>query len=127
MAKPFTDERINLKVEDGIAYAELYIEDITLEVAMQMVETRYNVTNGNVYPVVVDISRIKSVTKEARDFLSGGKATEKISAAALYTNSLISRIVANFFLGFSRPDIPIRIFTSKAEALKWAKHYIAHN
>ncbi|MGZ5282130.1 MAG: DUF7793 family protein [Bacteroidia bacterium] len=123
MAIAFTDERINLKVEDGIAYAELYIEDITLAAAEQMVELRYKVTDGEEYPVLIDISRIKSVTKEARDFLSEGKAVEKISAAALYTNSLISRIVANFFLGFNRPAIPIKIFTSKDEAVKWAKHY----
>jgi hypothetical protein len=123
MVRTFADDRINLKVEDGVAFAELYVEDITLKIAKQMVETRYDITDGNIYPVIIDISNIKSVSKDARVFLSEGKAVEKISAAALYTNSLVSRIVANFFWGFNRPDIPIRIFTNKAEALRWAKNY----
>src|SRR5687768_8624108 len=123
MVKTFADKHINLKVEDGVAFAELYVEDITLKVAKQIVETRYEITDGETYPVIIDISNIKSVTKEARVYLSQGKAVEKISAAALFTNSLVARIVANFFLGFNRPNIPIRIFTNKAEALKWAKQY----
>jgi hypothetical protein len=123
MSRTFADEHISLKIEDGVAFAEVSVEDITLKVARQIVETRYEITNGETYPVIIDISNIKSVTKEARNYLSQGKAIEKISAAALYTNSIIARIVANFFLGFNRPDIPIRIFTNKTEALKWAKHY----
>jgi hypothetical protein len=36
----------------------------------------------------------------------------------------MSRVIGNFFIGFSRTNIPTRLFTSEAEAIDWLKTFI---
>ena len=121
MAQIYKDECLELKIEDDIIFGIIYTENITLSCAQKIVDSRYKIAKGKTYATLIDISRLKSVTKEARDFLAEGKAVEHLSATALYTNSAVSRLAANFFLSFNKPNVPSKVFTNEALALSWLK------
>jgi hypothetical protein len=97
---------------------------IDLESAKKSVEIRTEITSGVSYPMYIDISEIKSVSKEARDYLAGGKAIEHISASALLAGSLRSKMLGTFYLSFNNPGIPVKLFTDKADALKWLRKFV---
>jgi len=41
------------------------------------------------------------------------------SRLALYVESSLSRVIANFFIGVSRPSVPTKVFTEMDDALRW--------
>ncbi|RYD78222.1 MAG: hypothetical protein EOP53_11580 [Sphingobacteriales bacterium] len=126
MAKIFEDEFVQLSIEDNILHGLIYTEHMTLEDARKMVDSRLKALDGKTYPTFIDISRLKSITKEARDYLAEGKAIENLSATAFYANSAVSNLVASFFLSYSKPNLPTKVFSDKNEALLWLKQQNNH-
>jgi len=119
------DDLVKLWKEDNILFSEYKSEILDLEAAKNTVKSRLQFTDNKTYPVVIDITNIRTVTKEARDYLSRGEAISHLSAAAIIANSLATRLLFNFFLTFSKPALPMRIFNSKDEAIKWIGQFAA--
>jgi hypothetical protein len=46
---------------------------------------------------------------------------EYFASTALLAGSAATRMVANFFLGLNRGPIPVRMFTSEADAVDWLR------
>ena len=78
-------------------------------------------TGGARLPVLADIRKWKSMTRDARTFY--GNATDTFSALALLVSSPATRMTANFFIGLNRPNVPTQMFNDEAEALRWLRHY----
>jgi len=76
-------------------------------------------------PIIVDISNIKTVSKESRDIYSSEEMGDTISAAALIVSNPVSRIMGNFYMGISKTKMPVRMFTRVDEAKKWLKDFLA--
>lgn len=74
-------------------------------------------------PVLLDLRGIKSVTREAREYVSSPESMRFMSVLALLIGSPISKVVGNFFLGINKPPYPTKIFTSEAKALAWLKEF----
>ncbi|TND07852.1 MAG: hypothetical protein FD123_2842 [Bacteroidetes bacterium] len=79
---------------------------------------------GDIYPILVDIRTIKSISKEARDHFAMRDREPGVSAIAMLVASPVSRIIGNFFLGLNRPAVPTRMFSSNEDALNWIKKRI---
>lgn len=67
-------------------------------------------------PVLVDLRRIRSVSREARKVFTASRVPSRI---ALYVESSLSRTIANFFIGVAKPDVPTRVFTDLGDAEGW--------
>jgi hypothetical protein len=78
-------------------------------------------TGGARLPVLADIRKWKSMTRDARTFYGG--ATDTFSALALLVSSPATRMTANFFMGLNRPNVPTQMFNDEAEALRWLRRY----
>jgi hypothetical protein len=100
---------------------------IDLAVAKETVHARKKVGNGIDRLVYVDIRNLKSVTDEARDWLGTIEANQYIKAMAIHTNNPIQNLLANFYLMFSKPPMPTKLFTDKDKALRWLKLYTQQN
>jgi hypothetical protein len=61
---------------------------------------------------------------DAREYYSSEEAAQVVCACAGITNSLIGRVIGNFFIGFNRPPTPGRIFNSEEDAVKWLKTFL---
>lgn len=75
-------------------------------------------------PTLIDISQVRSITREARLFYSRELAVKYNTAMVLVTETKLSRVIANFMLGLTKPAIPIRLFTDKNKGLKWLQRYV---
>lgn len=92
---------------------------IDLEMAKRSVEKRIKFTSKKNAGLVFDLRNVKHIEIDARKFLGTDTSTHLITAGAVIINSPIQKILANFFLRFSRPQIPTRLFTNRHEAIEW--------
>ncbi len=74
-------------------------------------------------PFLIDMSKVKSMSREARAFYAGDETAKVISAVAILTYSNIGKIVANFFLSLSKPTLPTKLFTDYDEAKHWLSQF----
>jgi hypothetical protein len=72
--------------------------------------------------VIVFFDRLVAQDKEARR-VYGSEADEKVMrGTALVGGSMLGRAMASFFLGISKPRIPVKMFDGVDRAIAWAHH-----
>lgn len=121
--KEFIDDRFSIRLDDGIVFVEWFYDYITYDFVDAGIRLRKEITEGKEYPMLSDIRRIKSGSREARQRLSDKDAGEGISAVAVLVKSKTHRILYNFFTSIYKDPAPTRLFTDEAEALKWLQQY----
>ncbi|MCB0644877.1 MAG: STAS/SEC14 domain-containing protein [Phaeodactylibacter sp.] len=73
------------------------------------------------YPLLVDLNRLHGIPHATRVFAIQ-ETKHLFEAAAIISNSPIARLLACFFVAFSRSNpYPTRIFTNHKDALDWLK------
>jgi hypothetical protein len=63
-----------------------------------------------------------NISKEARDY-AGRSGTDFFIAAAMVTNSIVTRFVINLFNSIQKHGVPFKVFASEEEALKWLRTF----
>lgn len=99
--------------------AELMIDDVR-----ETGTAVKKINQGKAIPILADIRAIKSVTREAR---AGGVSKEfdgMRPASALLIGSVLSKAIGNLYLGLNKPEHPVKLFTSEAEAIVWLKGFL---
>jgi len=94
---------------------------ITVDGARKSLMELAALTGGKPAVVLVDIRLAKSVSREARALF--GEAANRYAALALLAGSLPTQVIANFFIGLSRPKVPTQMFTDEEKALTWLRRY----
>jgi hypothetical protein len=113
--------------EDGILFqryvpcAELRLEDSLDELRVY----QSSFCREGKRPILVDITKIKTVSKESRNIYASEEMGNIISAAALIVGNPVSRIIGNFYMGISKTKMPVRMFTSMHEAITWLRNYLS--
>ena len=72
----------------------------------------------------MDISKLRTMSREARAFFMKPEHTEILHAVALLIGSPLSRAIGNIFLGLNRPVTPTRLFTDEESALVWLRTFL---
>jgi len=112
-------------MDGGICRVEVLAgADYTLEAARRTVRNVLKLSGGKKVPVLVHMSNIKSMDREAREYYAGEGGNKCAVAVAQIVNSPIARIIGNFYLGISKPEYPLRLFESEEEAAKWLKAFL---
>ena len=115
---------VKLRIENGILFGKFAKDlNIDFEIAKHCVETRINFTNHTAYPFIIDLREVKSVSKEAREYL-GEEGSQYIKAGALLTSSFFTKTLGNFFLALNTPTIPSKLFQNESDAVEWLKSYM---
>lgn len=78
-----------------------------------------NSEGGNL--VVMDVCGSVGVSKEARKLAKSKKYMYVYKAVAIVVGNVLTRMLASFFVGFSEPGFPVKIFDNKESAIKWLK------
>lgn len=93
-----------------------------INVATELVQNRMEYTGGkNVY-ALVDVVNVKSITKEAREYMSHPETGSRgLLAGAFISNKPVTTMLTNLFLAINKPSVPVKFFTNKDEGLKWLK------
>jgi hypothetical protein len=95
----------------------------TIADAKEQLARQREMLDGKPLPFLMDIRRVRSLSRDARAFFASAEAAEVFAATALLIASPLSRAIGNFFLGLNRPSMPTRLFTSERDALAWLDQY----
>ena len=116
-------------------YMDFFIEDgilmgipkkkfhITMDVVIQLYESRLEVCNGKEYPTLIFIDSVEYVNKELRDFHENVSSVVGATAWAFVTPEKISQILINLYLSAMKIPVPTKYFSNKEEALKWLEKF----
>jgi hypothetical protein len=106
--------------DDGIVFVDCWEGvDFTEDDARDTLALIDELTGSATVPHCVDLRRIKSMDRKARTVFAGGTHTK---GAALVTGSPLSRVIGNFFLGLSKSDFPLRLFSDADDGIDWLRH-----
>ena len=96
----------------------------TLDDAQELVATVKHLSGGISRPLLVDMREMTSQSRDARHYYADSEAAGTIRAAALVISSPLSRVIANFAMGFNHMHVPTKLFTSEDDALAWLKTFL---
>ena len=113
--------------EDGILHAAFQVPVLDLAGTKIAVDLRVKVSNATSFPMLVDARKVKSITKESRDYLASDEGTKYLLATGLLLDSTIGRFLGNFFLQINKPKVPLKLFTDETEALNWLGQFKKKN
>jgi hypothetical protein len=115
---------------------QTYIKDnicrttVKLNASIEIADAKENtkiigeLSKGNIYPILVDLRKINTISKEARDYFSMHNRSAGVTAIAMLIKSPVSSIIGNFFLGLNKPTVSTQLFTSEDKAIKWLQQFI---
>ncbi len=121
-------ETRNSKVwlEDGIIRQTLKPQvEVKLAEMKEIVAARKKAGQNKKRPYFNDISNIKSINREARNYGTSEEVAKTISAMALFVKTPLSSMIGNFFLGLNKPPYPTKLFTNEKKALEWLKGFLS--
>ncbi|MFT4554210.1 MAG: hypothetical protein ACI9S8_002857 [Chlamydiales bacterium] len=97
--------------------------DMSLQDAIEGVDIikEHYLVDGKKRPLFTDYTLIKSQSRECRVFFASDGNAKNFSSVAILTGSSFGNIIANFYMGFNKPVIPTRLFSSKEKAIAWLK------
>jgi hypothetical protein len=110
--------------DDGIVRYTISADaDETLDGAREVIAATTKITKGKKCPVLADLRRVRSISREARQYYAGEESAQAVAAVALLVGSPISRMSGNFFLALNKPSFPVRLFTLESEAIEWLREF----
>jgi hypothetical protein len=126
MPPTFPIEIISYEIFDEILYAT-FITGVTIDLpgAHTVLNNRLHFSKGRDYALLIDVRGLKSITKEARDFLSSENGQKGIKASALLISGYLSSTIANFFLQVNtrKKKFPVKTFVDRQKAINWLQQY----
>lgn len=123
---PVANKYITYYLSDQILYASFETGAIIdLFAAKLIFKDRIDAFGETAFPSLVDSRGLKSITKDARDFLSSDEARKGVKATAILVAGYLSSTIANFFLkvNVKKPKVPTRIFSDKQKAINWLQQF----
>jgi hypothetical protein len=92
---------------------------VNLDTAMEIVANRLYFTENKRHYAILDLSNIKQVTPEAKEYMQRGDAGLKnILGAAFIANNPVSELIATVFVKTPK-DFQAKFFSNKEEAVDW--------
>ena len=121
-----TNRTTTIWLEEGILHSVVHLPsaDYTLEDIRSDFTLYREAAGGQKRPLFIDIRKVKSADREARNFGASAEAAQVISAQAILIDSAVTKMIGNFFLNVSKPPFPTRMFTDQDEALDWLRQYV---
>jgi hypothetical protein len=100
-------DSVNFELKDAIE-----VDDITFELV-----------KGCPFVTLVDARNIRSnISHEAREYFAKNEKITKIrKGQSIIVNSLHTKLLANFYMKFHKPENPVKIFNDYDKAEKWIK------
>jgi hypothetical protein len=96
--------------------------EMDLAIAKKLVKYRLEYTRNKAVYTLIDFTHVKSVTKEARDYMSDPEGGLRgVLGGAFLSNNVVAILFINLYLKVSNPVVPARFFTKKEDALNWLK------
>ena len=115
-------QRLYWDSENEIVWGELLANQTTVELAKENVDAQERLRDGMNKAktrVLIDMTSVTEISKEARDYFANERTASIQRATALLIGSPVSRVIGNFFMGLNKPVSPTRLFTDPNKAIQW--------
>lgn len=110
----------SLKIANGILYTVFSKgKTIDLEGALLIDRAYEDITQGSLVPCITDISGVKNINKQARNFFASKDSERLFPKSAIIVKSGISQILASIFLTIDKPRTNYRVFSDYKKAEEW--------
>lgn len=126
MAIIFSNDLIQFETMDGSCAIYAILKPgliVTLDIAKQIVEIRLSIWGEVEKPAIVNANGLVSIEDAARDYWATPESMHLLQSLAIVTNKKLQTMIANFFIRFSKPVVPTRLFSNQEEAIKWANKF----
>lgn len=120
----FENEFLCFEFRDGILFGRYKVNKMDLEMARAGTAYRIKVMQGKKVPAVADISSIKHIDKDAREFITSSEGGKDLAALAVVIKNPVNRILSSFLMKFNPPEYPFRFFNNVEEATQWIKETV---
>lgn len=109
----------------GIIRAEMLpgVEE-TIDDARANMAVMERLAEGKRPPLLVDLRLMPSQRREVRAFYASPEFARFHSAGVMLIGSPMSKIIGNFFIGINKAPVPVKLFTSEAEAITWLTTFL---
>lgn len=108
--------------DDVISFTYSPKLEIDISIARELIKSRLEYCKGQSHFALIDFSNVKSVTKEARDYMNDPEGGLKgILGGAFLSNNVVSTLFINLYLKINKPMVPAKFFTKKEDALAWLR------
>src|ERR1700751_398402 len=88
------------------------------DIADNLLVTR-NITNNIPHLRILDSRTNWKMTPEAQEYYKTEDIPERTIAKAILVNTTTGKLIKSFLVKLHNPNVPLRFFTSEAEAIKW--------
>ncbi len=110
--------------EDGMLHgialpdSQQSVEDARANVACSL-----RLSGGRRVPLLLDIRKTGTLTREARMFYASEEGATAALAVAMVADSAFTRVVGNLFMRLAKTNYPVRIFSSSDEGFNWLRGF----
>ncbi|NJM25549.1 MAG: hypothetical protein HC859_08700 [Bacteroidia bacterium] len=106
--------------QGNLVYAEFrHAVSVDLATAKAIVASRLEFTQNKMHLLVADMSLVKHMTTEAKEYMQRADGGLKnIVAAALIASNPLAALIANIFVKGPK-EFPARFFSRKEDAIQW--------
>lgn len=122
VSETFSGGSSTVWIADEIIYIYSHPEKFhSLEDAMEASDYIESVLGKKKLPMICDVRIARPIPKNVRDYYSSDAGTRNCNKFAFVVASKFSRVLANFFIGFTQRSYPIQMFDSTRKAIDWCK------
>lgn len=113
------NEFIKFWFENGLLISS-FVNNTTLDLEKikKVIELRESISDGRKQCWLYDISNLKYVSKEVRDY-ADKYGQNDLYCIAVLVNSHLEKFMFNSYLKLNKPNIPFLFFTKKENAISW--------
>ena len=104
---------------EGI-YNAVYIDNI--EELEQLYKSVLHLTRNKKIPCLINIQHTKGISKKCRQYIAE-RNKKTFNAVAILVGNPLSKIAGNLLITFTKFSHPIRLFTSRENAIDWLEAY----
>jgi hypothetical protein len=95
----------------------------TREEAVRNIEVTRMVGLGIPRPMLVDLTKVRSMSKEGREEYTKSETLKVVTAVGFITNSNVGRMVGNLFINLNKHVLPVKLFNDAYKAKEWLMQY----
>ncbi len=119
------NEIVSMKTENGIVFIYFKVEKINLDIAKKLLLIRLEYTNKKDSIMFIDVTNVKEICKDSRDYFGSTEGTKHLIAVAMFTKSKLSVFLVNFLMNVNlvKNKMPIKLFSDKEKALLWLENF----
>lgn len=112
-------------LEEGVILIT-YKNDVEIDIdeVIEIRNTTHQLADGKAFVSIYDAGDDTTVTKEAREISAKDGNIANRKAMAIIVKHLGQRILANFFINLNKKIHPMKAFTNREDAVKWAKQFL---